>query len=167
VAGPNLHWIGPQVVAASGNLSAGVGPGPHVQIYAPNPAELGSSVGHFTNLIKPDRLMEPGLAPGLAIHNRGLAGQLLADIGWQISPPSVGVICDMQLSQPVYVDSNVVTATTLRAANPGTAAVQLAGKLWFEAPGIPPVSFLTPGADGSFSLPPGSPITLDHFSCSQ
>ena len=161
VAGPNLHWVGPQVVAASGSLSAGVGPGPHVQIYAPNPAEPGSSVGHFTDLIKPDQLMEPGLAPGLAIHNVGLAGPLLADIGWQISlPPGVSLICDIQLSQPVYIDGNVVTATTLRAANTGTAAAQVEVKMWFEGPGISPVSFLNLGADGSLQLPPGFDTNL-------
>jgi hypothetical protein len=147
VAAPNLHWIGPLVVAASGDLTAGVGPGPHVQMYAPNPAEPGSSVSHFTNVIKPDQLMEPALPPGVAIHNVGLAGPLLADIGWTISLQSVSLICDIQLSQPAYVDGEVVTASTLRVANSGATAASVEIKTWLEVPGIPPISFLSSTAE--------------------
>jgi hypothetical protein len=155
VAGPNLHWIGPQVVAVSGGLSAGVGPGPHVQMYAPNPAEPGSSVSHFTNIITPDQLMEPALPPGVAIHSVGLAGPLLADLGWKINLQGVSLLCDIQLSQPVYDNGNVVTASTLRLANVGTATALVEIKMWFEAPGSPPIPFVNLGADGSVQLPPG------------
>jgi hypothetical protein len=155
VAGPNLHWIGPQVVAVSGGLSAGVGLGPHVQMFAPDPAQPGSSVSHFTNIIKPDQLMEPGLPPGVAIHNVGLAGALLADGGWKINLQIIGLICDIQMSQPVYDNGNVVTATTLRFANQGTATVPVEIKTWLEVPGSPLISFLNVGADGSVQLPPG------------
>jgi hypothetical protein len=155
VAGANLHWLGPQVVAASSGLTAGVGPGPHVQMFAPNPAQPGSSVSHFTNLINPDQLMEPALAAGAAIHNVGLAGPLLEDIGWRINLQSVSLICDIQLSQPVYDNGNVVTATTLRLANAGTATVPIELKIWFEGPGFPPIPYANLGADGSVQLPPG------------
>lgn len=155
VAGPNLHWVGPQVVVASGTLTAGVGPGPHVQMFAPNPAQPGSSVSHFTNIIHPDQLMEPALPPGVAIHDVGLAGPLLADLGWKINLQSVSLICDIQLSQPVYDNGNVVTATTLRLANSGTATVPVELKIWIEGPGLAPISYANVGADGSMQLPPG------------
>jgi hypothetical protein len=81
VADPNLHFVGPNLQAASGLLTAGV-TGTHVQMYAPNPVQPGSSVSHFTNMINPDQLMEPGIASGKAIHDLGLAQPLLQDLGW-------------------------------------------------------------------------------------
>ena len=91
VAGTNLHFIGPQVVGASGRLTGGV-TGNHVQMYAPNPVEPGSSVSHFSNVIKPDQLMEPGVSAGVAIHDVGLTWELFHDIGWideATSPPEI------------------------------------------------------------------------------
>jgi hypothetical protein len=81
VAGPDLHFVGPTLQGAAGILTAGR-TGSHVQMYAPNPVQLGSSVSHFTNTITPDQLMEPGIASGSAIHDLGLAQPLLQDLGW-------------------------------------------------------------------------------------
>ncbi len=81
IAGPNLHFVGPNLQGASGILTAGV-TGTHVRMYAPNPVQPGSSVSHFTNTINPDQLMEPGIASGKSIHNLGLAQPLLQDLGW-------------------------------------------------------------------------------------
>ena len=81
VASPNLHFVGVNLQEASGTLTAGR-TDTHVQMYAPNPVQLGSSVSHFTNTVKPDQLMEPGIASGRAIHDLGLAQPLLQDLGW-------------------------------------------------------------------------------------
>jgi len=81
IADPNLHFVGANLQAGSGILTAGV-TGTHVQMYAPNPVQPGSSVSHFTNIINPDQLMEPGIASGKAIHDLGLAQPLLQDLGW-------------------------------------------------------------------------------------
>jgi len=81
VAGPNLHFVGTNLQGATGILTAGR-TGPHVQMYAPSPVQSGSSVSHFTNTIKPDQLMEPGIASGRAIHDLGLTQPLLQDLGW-------------------------------------------------------------------------------------
>jgi hypothetical protein len=81
VADPNLHFVGANLQAASGILTAGV-TGTHVHMYAPNSVQPGSSVAHFTNTINPDQLMEPGIASGKAIHDLGLAQPLLQDLGW-------------------------------------------------------------------------------------
>ena len=77
----NLHFVGPQLQGASAILTEGR-TGSHVQMYAPNPIQPGSSVSHFNNTIKPDQLMEPGISSGKAIHDIGLAKPLLKDIGW-------------------------------------------------------------------------------------
>ena len=55
----NLHWVGANVVAASGRLTGGVDPPGHVRMYAPNPQQPGSSVSHFDTALMPNELMEP------------------------------------------------------------------------------------------------------------
>jgi hypothetical protein len=81
IATGNLHWVGPNVVAASIFLTAGRSvPSGHVQMYAPNPVAPGSSVSHFDTALTPNELMEPFLT-GVS-HNVGLAEALMGDIGW-------------------------------------------------------------------------------------
>lgn len=72
--------------------------------------------------------------------------------GQTVLPP----VCDMQLNQTTFVNGNTGVAQVLRVANPGAVAVQVEGKIWFEVPGMAPVSFINVGADGSVTLPPGS-----------
>ena len=84
-SGPNLHFIGPEVVANSGILTVGKDSiSGHVEMYAPGTPSLGSSVSHFNKVIKPDQLMEHSISNGEAIHNVGLAGEVLADLGWDV-----------------------------------------------------------------------------------
>jgi hypothetical protein len=64
-------------------------------MYAPDPPEPGSSVSHFTNTITPHQLMEPALRPRVAIHSVGLAGPLLADIGWKVNLQGVSLLYDV------------------------------------------------------------------------
>ena len=81
----NLHWVGPNVVAVSRQrLTAGVDPNGHVEMFAPNPRQPGSSVSHFSTSLSPDELMEPSYT--VPLHDVGLAKELLADIGWLTSP---------------------------------------------------------------------------------
>jgi hypothetical protein len=80
---PNLRWAGVNVISESGNLTADVGPGGYVQMYAPNPVEPGSSVSHFNSTLFPNELMEPAYTgPN---HDIGLTVSLLEDIGWMTS----------------------------------------------------------------------------------
>jgi hypothetical protein len=82
----NLHWVGHEVMVASGVLTSGVSLGGHVEMYAPNPQESGSSVSHFSDSLAPDQIMEPFYnGPN---HNVGLALQALADIGWSLAAAS-------------------------------------------------------------------------------
>ena len=79
----NLHWTGPNVVAGSGGLTAGRHPSGHVQMYAPNPAQSGSSVSHYDTALSPNELMEPSYTGPL--HDVGLTLELFADLGWNVS----------------------------------------------------------------------------------
>lgn len=88
----NLHWVGPDVIAAGAGLTSGRDPSGHVQMYAPNPLEPGSSVSHFSNALFPNELMEPSFTG--ANHDVGLALEVMRDIGWsstaQPGAPSAG-----------------------------------------------------------------------------
>ena len=80
----NLHWIGANVVAASGALTGGVHATGHVQMYAPNPQRPGSSVSHFDTAVSPNEMMEPFYTgPN---HNVELTLKLFEDLGWQLAP---------------------------------------------------------------------------------
>jgi len=86
----NLHWVGPNVVAAGDFLIAGRDPvSGHVEMFAPNPQQPGSSVFHFSDALFPDELMEPFYAgPN---HNLNLTAALLKDTGWQTLDQAVPV----------------------------------------------------------------------------
>lgn len=77
----NLHWTGANVEAASGVLSAGR-VGTHVRMFAPNPAQSGSSVSHWDTALSPNESMEPIYTGPL--HDVGLGLELFADLGWTI-----------------------------------------------------------------------------------
>jgi hypothetical protein len=81
----NLHWTGANVRAASGVLSAGK-VGDHVQMFAPNPAQSGSSVSHWDTALTPNQVMEPSYTGPL--HNPVLELPLFQDIGWVLLSPS-------------------------------------------------------------------------------
>jgi len=78
----NLHWVGPNVRAVSGVLTGGK-VGDHVQMYAPNPQQGGSSVSHWSTMVTPNQLMEPSYTG--PIHNPGLETPLFQDVGWVVS----------------------------------------------------------------------------------
>ncbi len=81
----DLHWVGAAVVANSGFLTAGRDPiSGHVQMFAPNPFQPGSSVSHWDTALFPDQLMEPiYTGPN---HNPSIARDLMTDIGWGAAP---------------------------------------------------------------------------------
>jgi len=68
------------------------------------------------------------------------------------------------MSQPSYVNGNIVTASEFRLQNVGSQ-IQCELKSWLAVPTLPPISILNLGSDGSFLLPAGfnqdfGPITL-------
>src|SRR5262249_33578410 len=83
----NLHWVGANVRAASGVLTAGR-VGDHVQMFAPNPQQQGSPVSHWDTAPPPTQLLDP-IYPA-PLHPPALELPLFQDIGWTLlaqSPP--------------------------------------------------------------------------------
>jgi hypothetical protein len=78
-AGDGLHWIGANVRAASGSLTAGR-TGDHVQMFAPVVFQPGASVSHFSTTLTPNDLLEPFLS---SVPSRELTLKALQDIGWR------------------------------------------------------------------------------------
>jgi len=78
----DLHWVGANVVAASGVLSSGVHPSGHVEIFAPNPVQGGSSVSHWSTSLSPDEVMEPFATPTSIVP---LTVALMKDIGYAVA----------------------------------------------------------------------------------
>ncbi len=129
----SLHWVGANVRAASGVLTAGK-VGDHVRMYAPNPQQPGSSVSHWDTALTPDQVMEPSYTT--ALHNPVLELPLFQDIGWTLLGTSytlsvsqlgtgtgtvtsspAGINCGATCSA-AYSSGSSVTLTA--AANPGS-----------------------------------------------
>ena len=84
-SGPHLHFTGPEASSHSAILTVGKDSASgHVEMYAPRVPTPGSSVSHFNKVLKPDQLMEHSIRSGEALHDVGLAGQVLADLGWDV-----------------------------------------------------------------------------------
>jgi hypothetical protein len=86
----NLHWTGANVVTGGTALTDGRHASGHVEMYSPNPAQAGSSVSHFNTDLTPSELMEPFYVG--ANHDVGLALELMADLGWAVSIPTVDAV---------------------------------------------------------------------------
>ena len=80
----NLHWVGPNVQNWSGLLSAGT-VGTHVQMFAPNPQQGGSSVSHWDTALTPNQVMEPSYTQ--VLHRPIMELPLFRDIGWKVLIP--------------------------------------------------------------------------------
>ena len=114
----NLHWVGANVVAASGRLTGGVDPPGHVRMYAPNPQQPGSSVSHFDTALMPNELMEPFyIGPN---HDVGLTSELFRDLGWEIMPPAI-VAAVLPGSRSVQLGFSATAFATIINLGPGTA----------------------------------------------
>jgi hypothetical protein len=111
----DLHWVGTAVVAAGVMLSKGRHPSGHVEMFAPDPLEPGSSVSHWSDDLAPDEIMEPVYTgPN---HNPRLAVFLLGDLGWSVNPP------------PVVPAPNKCASAKIKAAGKKTACLlALVGK---------------------------------------
>ncbi len=82
----NLHWTGANVLAAGAGLTAGRHPSGHVQMYAPNPQQPGSSVSHWDTVLTPNQLMEPRYTG--PTHDFELELVAFQDMGWSILGPT-------------------------------------------------------------------------------
>jgi hypothetical protein len=117
-----LHWVGAELVAASGILTDGVHPTGHVEMYAPNPQEPGASVSHFSPDLAPNQIMEPFYTA--ANHDVGLALELLQDLGWALTgdQSSPAAVADLTTSEPELTSIKLSWTAPGDDANTGTAA---------------------------------------------
>lgn len=112
----DLHWTGANVVFGGAALASGRHPGGHIEMYAPNPAQSGSSVSHFSDEVAPNELMEPSYTA--ANHDVGLALELMADLGWAVSIATVDAIAPGKISDLKGV-SSTLTSVNLSWTAPG------------------------------------------------
>lgn len=88
-----IVWDGSEVVAASGDITAGVDSFGRVEVYTPALADPAASLSHWSDAVRPAQLMAPFLVS--PVHELGLSLPALADIGWTLSgAPGCGGDCD-------------------------------------------------------------------------
>jgi len=111
-AGANLHWTG-TVAIGCGNSALTSGRDPatgHIEMFAPNPAQPGSSVSHFSTSLAPNQLMEPFFTETLLNLDVVVDPCLLVDLGWTlvplVPPPPPPVLCDGRPSTIVGTAGN-------------------------------------------------------------
>lgn len=78
----DLHWTGSNVLGGTGSLGSGTSGG-HVEMYAPDPLEMGSSVSHWDKDVDDtsgnSELMEPAATN---TEKLTVTDELLHDLGW-------------------------------------------------------------------------------------
>jgi hypothetical protein len=118
----DLHWVGTNVVASGGFLTAGRDPvSGHVQMFAPNPQQAGSSVNHWDTALLPNEIMEPiYTGPN---HNPGLAVPLLEDLGWSVGAAASTTVTTTTTSTTITIppglDSYVCDKATVNTKSGG------------------------------------------------
>jgi hypothetical protein len=108
----DLQWSGRAGQFASFGFQNGVRQG-HIQMYAPEVYEEGSSVSHNSLRLTPNDLMEPAYT-GVQ-HNLGLGAAVLSDIGW-------GNYTDVVVAATLPVDpvaANVAYTLQIHVVNNG------------------------------------------------
>jgi hypothetical protein len=130
ISDPQLVWSGTSVTAEYPNIpiTSGINSG-YVRMHAPNPAQSGSSVSHWSSAVAPNEVMEPVYAgPN---HNPSLAFNLMEDIGWSLDP------------------SCFCPATPTTMANTDTSTVQwvVSTKLWTLR-----IEFQNTGANDAYNV---------------
>ncbi len=112
----NLLWNGPTGINQSIFYNQGVNNN-RIQMYAPNPIEIGSSLSHVSSQMNPDDMMEPAYIR--ANHDLGLGAVFLSDMGW-------GNLTDLQIHwierlDPSPIHQNVQYLALIANANAETA----------------------------------------------
>jgi hypothetical protein len=120
----DLHWVGPNVMAASGVLTAGA-VGTHVRMYAPNPAQGGSSVSHWDTVLTPDQVMEP-IYTGVH-HTPVLELPAFQDMGWTLASVSTAPTISVQPGSKNYgsVSIGATSDQIFTVKNTGTASLHV------------------------------------------
>lgn len=97
----------------SGVVSSNGGP---VKLYTPSSYSSGSTYGHLDLSTFPSELMKPSLASGVAIHDPGLAGTFLNDMGWDGSLPNLTLAVELLSFEAEVVDQGIQLSWEIGAA---------------------------------------------------
>jgi len=152
----DLHWVGPNVMAASGVLTAGA-VGTHVRMYAPNPAQGGSSVSHWDTVLTPDQVMEP-IYTGVH-HTPVLELPAFQDIGWTLASVSTAPAISVQPGSKNYGTVSVGSTSdqTFTVKNTGTATLHVsATSVTNLAAGTSAGEFFIANGVNAFTLAPNA-----------
>jgi hypothetical protein len=152
----NLHWVGANVMAASGVLTAGT-VGTHVRMYAPNPSQAGSSVSHWDTVLTPDQVMEP-IYTGVH-HTPVLELPALEDIGWILASVSTSPTINVQPGSKSYgtVSVGATSDQTFTVKNTGTATLHVsATSVTNLAAGTSAGEFFITNGVNAFTLAPSA-----------
>ena len=148
----DLHWVGTNVIAESGGLTAGRDPSGHVEMYAPESQEPGSSVSHFSTALSPNELMEPFYTgTNQAV---GLAEALMQDLGWVtilgISPTDVDLATGDSITLTATGGSQPFSWSIVSDdGNKGTLSSTTGEQITYTAPTEIPTSPVTIQVDGN------------------
>jgi len=138
----NAHFHGPALPSQNAGIQVGIG--------VLNPAISSTVISSA---------QAADLLAGLwyiNIHSTAFSG---GEIRGQVNIVT-GPTCDIQMNQLTYIDGDTVTADVFRIANLTAASLALEWKVWLGVPGIPPISIVNLGSDGSFVLPAGTDLDL-------
>lgn len=122
----HLVWNGVLSNGAVSQLTAGVTASGHIELYAPNPDDPGSSVSHWSDVVAPHLLMEPFDSPTLkASLGVDFTVCALADMGWPLAagiscPDSAGASTNhvpVANSQSLQTNQNTSLPITLTASD--------------------------------------------------
>lgn len=157
----NLLWDGPSVRIASGFLTVGRDNATgRVELFTPNPVQLGSSVSHWNARSSPNLLMEPAINTGLPL-TLDLTRQQMRDIGWYRDTTGDLVRDTITGVLPSGGTLNVGANVTISWTNGGGFARNVSIELSTDGGGSYPISIASNIANtGSFSWTvPNSPTT--------
>jgi hypothetical protein len=118
----SLHWVGSSVVDGSTGLVSGRdAESGHVQMFAPDPQQPGSSVSHWDSALSPDELMEPSYTGPL--QDVGLMAELFDDIGWNTSGASTTTTSpSTTTTTTTTTTSTTIPSTTTTGSLPTTTS---------------------------------------------
>lgn len=159
-----LVWNGANVNGALSMLSDGVSAGNHVELYAPNPRESGSSVSHWNTDVSPNLIMEPfarsSMKAGLGMD---LTICAMADMGWPIAP---SINCPDQASTnsaPIASAQSLQTAVNTQLAITLTGSDANADALTYAIVTAPTQGQLTGTAPNVIYIPNSNYTGTDSF----
>ena len=161
----DLVWSGSNVDAAAVGLSQGLHISGHVEMYAPNPYEVGSSVSHFSNAVFPNEVMEPAYTG--PSHDPGLAYELFIDLGWPVTTeetpaPTATDTAVPPTSTETKTPTPTSTETMTSTSTPTHTEVTPSTNTPSQTPTTPPTNTPTPTSTNTITATDTPQPTITH-----